>query len=52
MAEKINWNFVVQSLNGPSVSGAGVVSLLGGAANISFTNNTGADATLCGKFVP
>ncbi|CAH1087703.1 hypothetical protein [Candidatus Nitrotoga sp. 1052] len=111
MAEKINWNFVVQALNGPSVSGsdtmeveaydkikvtitagatqqvnlvpsgtvsllvinpavpdadlsykvgakvvaldsphvligAGAVSLLGGAANLSFTNNTAADATI------
>lgn len=111
MAEKINWNFVVQALNGPSVSGAGnleveaydkiavtitagetkqvnlvpsgtvsllvinpvvsnadlsydvggnavaldgphvligagAVSLLGGAANLSFTNNTAADATV------
>ncbi|MEQ1741304.1 MAG: hypothetical protein ABL869_02220 [Candidatus Nitrotoga sp.] len=111
MAEKINWNFVVQALNGPSVSGAGTldveaydkinvtiiagatqqvnlvpsgtvsllvinpavpnvdlsykvgakvvaldgphvligagaVSLLGGAANLSFTNNTSSDATI------
>ena len=111
MAEKINWNFVVQALDGPSVSGAssldieaydkikvtitagatqqvnlvpsgavslliinpavpdvdlsykvganvialdgphvligtGAVSLLGGAANLSFTNNTAADATI------
>lgn len=111
MAEKIDWNFVVQALNGPSVSGAGTleieaydkiavtiaagatqqvnlapsgtvslliinpavpdvdlsydvggnavaldgphmligtgaVSLLGGAANLSFTNDTAADATI------
>jgi hypothetical protein len=111
MAEKINWNFVAQVLNGPSVSGAGTldieaydkiavtiaagatqqvnltpsgtvsliiinptvpdvdlsykvganavvldgplvligtgaVSLLGGAADLSFTNNTAADATI------
>ncbi|MDQ3267863.1 MAG: hypothetical protein M3P47_03930 [Pseudomonadota bacterium] len=111
MAEKIDWSFVVQALNGPSVSGAGTleieaydnikvtitagatqqvnltpsgtvsliiinpavsdvdltykvganvvaldgphvligtgaVSLLGGAANLSFTNNTAADATI------
>lgn len=27
MAEKINWNFVVQVLNGPSVSGAGTLEM-------------------------
>ena len=52
MSEEINWNFLVQALNGLSVSGAGAVSLLAGAANLSFTNYTGADATLCGKSVP
>jgi len=111
MAEKINWNFVIQALNGPTVSGAGTlemdaydkievtitvgatqqvnlvpsgtvslliinpvvpdaglsydvggntvaldgphvligagaVSLLGGATDLSFTNNTAADATI------
>lgn len=111
MAEKISWNYVAQALNGPSLSGQGVlevdaydkievtitagatqqvnlvpsgtvsllvinpaipdvnlsykigvkvvaldgphvligtgaVSLLGGATNLSFTNNTGADATI------
>lgn len=111
MAEKISWNYVAQALNGPSLSGQGVlevdaydkievtimdgatqqvnlvpsgtvsllvinpavpdvdlsydiggtaialdgphvligtgaVSLLGGASNLSFTNNTGADATI------
>lgn len=111
MAEKIGWNYVVQALNGPTLSGQGVleidaydkievtiivgatqqvnlvpsgnvsllvinpavpdvdlsydiggnaialdgphvligtgaVSLLGGASNLSFTNNTDADATI------
>ncbi|CAH1388046.1 hypothetical protein [Candidatus Nitrotoga sp. M5] len=27
MAEKINWNFVTQALNGPSVSGAGTLEV-------------------------
>jgi len=27
MAEKINWNFVLQALNGPSVSGAGTLEM-------------------------
>lgn len=35
------------ALDGPHVLiGTGAVSLLGGAANLSFTNNTGADATI------
>ena len=35
------------ALDGPHVLfGTGAVSLLGGVTNLSFTNNTGADATI------
>jgi hypothetical protein len=45
LSYKVNGNDV--KLDGPQVLiGAGAVSLIGGATNLTFTNNTGADAVI------
>jgi hypothetical protein len=63
MAEKINWNYVVQALHGPSVSGAGKLDveayekieiqiLAGSTHEVSISNTSNISLLIIGSTTP